>query len=287
MKSHYLKTYYLILSFSVVLISVKEIRADEFQVGLTSVYLTHNDNSFSGGLYRIRPGLYNAFYRVVAYQPFQPYSAFEFYFRYTGPIGDNHSFGLAIGQELTGRATTTEIRSVYITKLNQTFEFNYLLFTYHYSIPIQSYFRNVSLEIGGGMGILPMIRWRIDGYQTDYNNFNKRYNALIESNNGFQYRLEAALVKKWKAIVFRLGIRFDYRLAGDFTGIAGGNSVRPFTLTDGTHALTPDLLDIIELNQSARNQYLDLSLKTQGIVKGHTEMLWGTNSLFLSVGFRF
>ncbi|MBW7858450.1 MAG: hypothetical protein H3C43_09195 [Leptonema sp. (in: Bacteria)] len=181
----------------------------------------------------------------------------------------------------------TEIRSAYITILNQNFEFNYLLFTYHYSLPLPGYIRNLSLEIGGGMGVLPLIRWRINGYQTDFGNFNKRYNALIESNNGFQYRLETALVKKWKAAVFRLGVRFDYRLAGDFTGVAGGSSIRPFTLTDGTHALTPDLLDLVDLNQAARNQYLDLSLQFQGIIKGHTEMLWGTNSIFLSVGFRF
>ncbi|MBW7858449.1 MAG: hypothetical protein H3C43_09190 [Leptonema sp. (in: Bacteria)] len=79
--------------------SAQTVKADEFQVGLTAAYLTHNDNSFSGGLYRIRPGLYKAFERVTTYQPFQPYFSYEFYFRYSGPIGANHSFGITIGKD--------------------------------------------------------------------------------------------------------------------------------------------------------------------------------------------
>lgn len=261
--------------------------ADEFEFGFIYGILYHNEDSFSGGVYRFRPGLYNALQRGIIYDPFPVYGTAEVFFRFSGPIGENHSFGIAYGQEEAGKASTTEIRTGYFTDVKHTFDFRYLLLTYHYAILIRSYFRNISLEFGGGLGLLPLTRWHIEGYQTDLGSFNRSYEALLESNSGFQYRMELALVKKWRAAVFRLGARIDYRLAGDFTGLARGSEIRPFTLTDGTHALTPDLLDLVELQEAVQNQYFDPSLRFEGPVRGETEMTWGTTGLIVSVGVRF
>ncbi len=284
-----MKRTYLVLKLLLILAApvTGRLHADEFEFGFTYGLLSHNEDSFSGGVYRFRPGLYNAFQRGIVYDPFPVYGTGEVFFRFSGPIGDNHSFGIAYGQEEAGGASTTEIRTSYFTNVKHTFDFRYLLFTYHYAIPIRSYFRNISLEVGGGLGLLPLTRWHIKGYQTDLGSFNRSYEALLESNSGFQYRMELVLVKKWRAAVFRFGARIDYRLAGDFTGLAGGSEVRPFTLTDGTHALTPDLLDLVELQEAAKNQYLDPSLRFEGLVRGGTEMTWGTTGLFASVGVRF
>jgi hypothetical protein len=263
------------------------LHADEFETGVTFGWHSHNEDRFSGGVYRFRPGLYNPFQRVIQYRPFAPCGSAEVFFRFRGPIGENHSFGIAYGEEEASKATTTEVRTGYFTRVKHTFDFRYLLFTYHYSIPIRSYFRNLSLEVGGGLGLVPLTAWHIKGYQTDLDSFNRRYDALLESNSGFQYRLELVLVKKWRAAVFRVGSRIDYRLAGDFTGRANRSEVRPFTMTDGTHALTPDLLDLVELQAAVRNQYLDPSLRFEGLVKGATEMTWGSTGIFVSVGARF
>lgn len=284
-----MKRTYLVINLLLLLAAplTGRLNADEFEFGFTYGLLSHNEDAFSGGVYRFRPGLFNAFQRGIIYDPFPVYGSAEVYFRFSGPIGENHSFGIAYGQEEAGGSSTTEIRTSYFTHVKHAFDFRYLLFTYHYAVPIRSYFRNLSLEVGGGLGLLPLTRWHIQGYQTDLGSFNRSYEASLESNSGFQYRLELVLVKKWRAAVFRVGARIDYRLAGDFSGIAGGSEVRPFTLTDGTHALTPDLLDLVELQAAVKNQYLDPSLRFEGLVKGETEMTWGTTGLFASVGVRF
>ena len=288
MKRHYSILIFILLPlFPFVVPSVSSLQADEFEIGMIAAAVSHNDDSFSGGVYRFRPGLYRAFYRAVAYEPFGIYGGGEVFVRWRGPISDLHSFGFAFGQEQTGKAQTIEWRSSYWSKVDHTFDFKYFLFTYHYTVPVQSYFRNLSLEIGGGMGFLPLARRRINGFQTDFSGYYRRYDGLIESNQGFQYRLDLSLVKKWRALVVRLGGRIDYRVAGNLTGKAGSNEVKPFTMTDGTHALTPDLLDIVDLQQQVQNQYLDTSLRFEGVVKGPAQLTWGSTSLFLSVGFRF
>ncbi len=265
----------------------EKLHADDFEFGLTYGLLSHNEDSFSGGVYRFRPGLADALQRGIAYSPFSLYGSAEAYLRFSGPIGPKHSFGIAYGEEKADGASTTEVRSTYFTHVDHSFDFRYLLFTYHYSIPIRSYFRNISLEAGGGIGLLPLTRWHVDGYRTNGGSVQRSYNALLESNTGYQYRMELVLVKKWKSMVFRLGTRIDYRLAGDFTGAAGGSEVQPFTLTDGTHTLTPDLLDLVELQQAAQNQSVDPVLRVEGLIRGKTEMTWGTTGLFFSAGVRF
>lgn len=256
-------------------------------MGLSIAGLNHVNDSFSSGVYHFRPGLTNSFERVVSYSAFPLYGSGEAFFRFIGPLGEGHTFGLTVGQETASGARTREYRSGYLTSVGHTFLFQYLLFTYRYGIPLTGLSRNVTVQLGGGMGFLPMTQWGISGTQTDLAGYNKPYSAVLSSSTGYQYRIEAAVQKKWGVFFVELGARVDYRMAADFTGTAGGATTHAFTLSDGTHAVTPDLLDLYEMQRLARNQYLDPGLHFNGLVRHEMQMIWSTTGLFLSTGLRF
>lgn len=265
----------------------QRLAADEFQVGLSLAGLNHVNDSFSAGVYNFRPGLTNSFERVVSHSAFPLYGSGEVFFRFTGPLGEGHTFGLVAGEETASGARTREVRGGYLTSVGHTFLFQYILFTYRYGVPLTGLSRNVTVQLGGGMGFVPRTQWGISGYQTDLGGYNKPYSALLSSRTGYQYRIEAALQKKWGVLFVELGARVNYRMAAEFTGTAGGTTTRGYTLADGTHAVTPDLLDLYDMQRLARNQYLDPALHFNGLVKHEVQMIWSTTGVFLSAGLRF
>lgn len=269
------------------LLPVSRLMADEAQVGLSYAGLNHVNDSFSSGVYHFRPGLTNSFERVVSYSPFPTYGGGEVFFRFSGPLGEGHTFGVAIGEETASGARTREFRGGYLTNAEHTFLFQYMLFTYRYGIPLTGFSRNMVLHVGGGMGFLPNTQWSISGYQSDLGAYNKSYSALLTSTTGYQYRIETALQKKWGNLFVEVGARLDYRMAADFSGTAGGATAYAMTLSDGTHAVTPDLLDLYSMQQTAKNQYVDAGLQFNGVVRHEAQMIWATTGLFLSAGLRF
>ncbi|MCB1170392.1 MAG: hypothetical protein KDK25_08665 [Leptospiraceae bacterium] len=259
--------------------------AQTIELGLQFSANHRFDDAFSQGIRKFRTSL---FIEPVRYSDAESMDRFyqrEFFFRFNDFIGPAHYTGITIGSLFMPSFGVRHFESSgRFLDASMDFSFTYFLLGYHYVRPMRSYLRGWRWEAGGGFGLIPTATWRVRGVQRTA--FEVRdYTATHRARSGTMARLEVALSRPFSFSVFRMGLRWDYALLGDFRGNLRDSDSQYYTLGDGSIALLPDILDLANINQQLAEA--STNVFTNAAIREQTRVTFGSMGFFVSLGFRF
>ncbi|HBS05904.1 MAG TPA: hypothetical protein DEA96_13125 [Leptospiraceae bacterium] len=261
------------------------VSAQSFELGLQFSAHQRFEDSFSRGIEKFRTSIFIEPVRYSEADPIERMYQTEFFFRFNDFIGPEHYTGITIGSYSMPSFSVQHLESSgRFLVSSMDFSLTYFLFGYHYVRPMSRFLRGWRWEAGGGFGLVPSATWRIRGVQRT--GFELRdYSATHRARSGTMARLEVALSRPYKYSVFRMGLRWDYALLGDFRGELRDSGADYYTLGDGSIALLPDIADLATINQ--RLAEASTSVFTNSAIREKTRVTFGSMGLFVSFGFRF
>ncbi len=273
-------TFFLFLPFGVS-------HAIPFEVGLQVRGDYRFRDKFDLGIENFRSSLTNSEPTILKSDGIKALGVMEAWIRFSGVIGDESHFGLAIGNYYIPSVVLDEYRNgPEVYHANWDFRATYLMFTYHYAFERgrRGFLWGWRPEIGGGFGYAPNASWKSYGYRIKDGNYTEQ-SAYQESNFGTLLRLEAGLSRMFnRHLFYRIGLSLDYlnisSMSGSVQGLNGGYYVMG---NGGIVPITENITTLIAPESVTGSDYQSYIPPIQG----RSSFTMGTMGIFFSAGARF
>ena len=268
-----------------IIITSKQLSAIKIESGLTFAPGIRSTDRFDRGMNKFHSSLNPNYLSASRADPFRDIHMFEAWIRFGELLGDDHFVGLSIGDYKFPSMNVAELRSnPAFVQMNWSFKQSYFMFTYHYIRPLKLRIisRAWNWEIGGGLGFLTGVRWRMKGYKFSSNTITD-YSSSHKPDSGNIWRLEAGLKRPLTdIIILRFGLRVSYLYTGNFSGTLNGTDADWYYARDGgLSILSASQLLFLEPITSLEGPF------QYSVVSEEANMTSGITEFYISIGARF
>ncbi len=216
--------------------------------GVRAYTMLRQEDSFSRGIQKIRPGLYpESYFSLSRSDSMNSAGMQELFLRIDNLLGEGHSGGFAVGNFSLPVIRSKEIRFNKegflrgATSAQSDFTGNYLIFNYDYQIGnllaprgvnrnIRSFLSGWELEAGGGFGITGPLIWKMNGWEYTGSYFSEstlsQFRSYQESVPGTVSELRLGFLNRSFLsghLSLQAGISLRYMYHGGFTGSVRGS----------------------------------------------------------------